>query len=377
MARNNMRIAIIGGHLSPALSVIDALPKDKDVIFIGRKQVLEGDKAVSLEEKVITEKGIPFYPITTGRLQRRITRHTLFSLLKLPVGVQQALSLLKKTCPDVVLSFGSYVSLPVVFASFLRSIPIVIHEQTLEAGLANRIAARFATKICISWESSRRFFPKEKTVLTGNPIRKFSLGAGSSFAGQISNEKLPLLYITGGSLGSHAINLLIDGCIEQLLDKHLVYHQTGDAREFNDFERLENRKKQLSELKQSRYTLTKFVSSDDIGVLLKQADLVVGRSGINTVSELLYFEKSALLIPLPFSQRKEQKKNALFLERIGLAKVVEQNGLTSEILYSQIEERLRHKLMPTKEVGVLSNLLQKAAENVVEVIEDVAKFPSH
>ena len=374
MAINNMRIAIIGGHLSPALSVIDALPKDNDVIFIGRKQVLEGDKAISLEEKVITEKGIPFYPITTGRLQRRITRHTLFSLLKLPVGVQQALSLLKKTSPDIVLSFGSYVSLPVVFASFLRSIPIVIHEQTLEAGLANRIAARFATKICISWESSRRFFPAEKTVLTGNPIRKFQI---SNYKYPMSNGRKKLIYVTGGSLGSHAINLLIDGCIERLLDEHLIYHQTGDAREFNDFERLENRKKQLSELKQSRYTLTKFVSADDIGVLLKQADLVVGRSGINTVSELLYFEKSAILIPLPFSQRKEQKKNALFLERIGLAKVVEQDGLTSEILYSQIEERLRHKLTPTKEVGVLSNLLQKAAENVVKVIGDVAKFPSH
>ena len=336
--------------------------------------MLEGDKAISLEEKVITEKGIPFYPITTGRLQRRITRHTLFSLLKLPVGVQQALSLLKKTSPDIVLSFGSYVSLPVVFASFLRSIPIVIHEQTLEAGLANRIAARFATKICISWESSRRFFPAEKTVLTGNPIRKFQI---SNYKYPMSNGRKKLIYVTGGSLGSHAINLLIDGCIERLLDEHLIYHQTGDAREFNDFERLENRKKQLSELKQSRYTLTKFVSADDIGVLLKQADLVVGRSGINTVSELLYFEKSAILIPLPFSQRKEQKKNALFLERIGLAKVVEQDGLTSEILYSKIEERLRHKLTPTKEVGVLSNLLQKAAENVVKVIGDVAKFPSH
>ena len=265
-------------------------------------------------------------------------------------------------------------SLPVVFASFLRSIPIVIHEQTLEAGLANRIAARFATKICISWESSRRFFPAEKTVLTGNPIRKFQI---SNYKYPMSNGRKKLIYVTGGSLGSHAINLLIDGCIERLLDEHLIYHQTGDAREFNDFERLENRKKQLSELKQSRYTLTKFVSADDIGVLLKQADLVVGRSGINTVSELLYFEKSAILIPLPFSQRKEQKKNALFLERIGLAKVVEQDGLTSEILYSQIEERLRHKLTPTKEVGVLSNLLQKAAENVVKVIGDVAKFPSH
>ncbi|MBI4096937.1 MAG: glycosyltransferase [Candidatus Levybacteria bacterium] len=170
-----MNVAIIGGHLSPALAVIDAKPSGVDVLFIGRKHALEGDQARSFEEKVISEKGIPFHALTTGRLQRKLTRHTMVSLFKLPYGAVQAFSLLGKTKPDVILSFGSYVSLPVVIAASMRNIPVVIHEQTLEAGLANKIAARFATKICISWESSMPFFPREKTVLTGNPIREFRI----------------------------------------------------------------------------------------------------------------------------------------------------------------------------------------------------------
>ncbi len=368
-----MKVAVIGGHLSPALACIDAFPKDVEVIFIGRKHALEGDEAVSLEYREITKRGISFFHLTTGRLQRKLTRHTLPSLFKFPNGVVQAFRILKTQHPDVVLSFGSYLSLPVVFAAYLRHIPIVIHEQTLEAGLANRIEAKFARKICISWESSRKFFPKEKTILTGNPIRKFSREAGSSSAGQISNENLPLLYITGGSLGSHAINILVEGCIEKLLDTYVVYHQTGDAREFADYERLKDRKKHLTEKKQRRYTIVKFVSSDDVGVLLRQADLVVGRSGMNTVTELLYFEKSALLIPLPFSQKNEQRKNALFLQKIGLAKMVEQGTLTSESLYRTIGEMLERRTNPPREADAASGLIQKAAGTIVEVVLHVAK----
>lgn len=365
-----MKIAVIGGHISPALACIDALPQNTSVVFIGRKRALEGDKAGSLEEKVVTGRGIPFFPITTGRLQRKVTKHTVLSLLKLPIGVQQALSILKKTNPDVILSFGSYVSLPVIFAASIAHIPTVIHEQTLEAGLANKLAAKLAAKICISWESSRKFFPKEKTILTGNPIRKFPI---PNFQFQISNKDLPLIYITGGSLGSHAINVLVEGCIEKLLDTHVVFHQTGDAREFGDYERLEEKKKHLPENKQNRYTLKKFVSLDDVAFLFRSADLIVGRSGINTVSELLYFEKKALLIPLPFSQRNEQRKNAIFLQDNGIAKVVEQDAITSESLYAHIQDVIKHPLNPSKEVDTLRNLLQNAANNVVEVVVNVVK----
>src|SRR3989344_4276520 len=129
-----MKLVIIGGHLSPALSVIESISKGTEILFIGRKHSFEGDKAVSLEYKTIHSLGIKFRTIVSGRLQRKITRHTINSLFKFPIGIIQSLFILLKFKPDVVIGFGGYLSLPVAIVSFLLRIPVVIREQTLEAG---------------------------------------------------------------------------------------------------------------------------------------------------------------------------------------------------------------------------------------------------
>src|ERR1035437_5335593 len=109
-----MKIVIVGGHLSPALSIIKKLGKNDEVYYFGRKYVHEGDSALSLEYQEITKLNISFYSITTARLQRKLTRYTFSSLLKMPVGFYQSFNLLKKIKPDVVLGFGGYVSVPVI-----------------------------------------------------------------------------------------------------------------------------------------------------------------------------------------------------------------------------------------------------------------------
>ena len=167
-----MKIVICGGHLSPALSLLEVMPKHVEVIFIGRKYVFEKEKVLSLEYKVVKEKNIPFYPLTTGRFQRKFTLETIPSLLKFPIGFFQSITILRKEKPNVVVGVGGYISLPVCLAALLLGIPVVIHEQTQEAGFANKLISHFARKVCISWESSRKFFPEKKIVLTGNPIRK-------------------------------------------------------------------------------------------------------------------------------------------------------------------------------------------------------------
>lgn len=370
-----MKVAIIGGHLSPALAVIDELPKSVDIVFFGRKNALEGDTAVSLEYHEIKARNIPHFAISTGRLQRRLTRHTLSSLFRFPSGLKQAYFLLHKEDPDVILSFGSYVSLPFVFAGSILRIPIVIHEQTLEAGLANKVAAGFARKICISWETSKNFFPKDKAVLTGNPVRKWKIENGKW---KLPKHGLPFVYITGGSSGSHAINLLVEGCLEKLLDVAVVLHQSGDAKEFRDFERMEKLREALPHEKKQRYMLRKFVMPEDVGQIMQQADLVVGRSGINTVSELLYFGKPALLIPLPFSQRQEQLKNAQFLGNMGLAKTVEQGSVTPDTFCEEITRMLRERKKYHSQAGDnLKQLLRHAAVNIVEVVLDVSQATRH
>lgn len=363
-----MKIAIIGGHFSPALAVIAKLPKGTEIIFIGRKYGLEGDKATTLEYQTIIELGIPFYNLRTGRLQRHLTRHTIPSLIKMPMGFFQALSLLKKTKPDVILGFGGYLSVPVAYAGKVLGIPVVIHEQTLGAGLANKLIAPFATTVCLSWRESRRFFPKARTVLTGNPVRKDIINPQTPDFADVFSYGLPVIYVTGGSAGSHAINLLIEGTLPELLRKAVVIHQTGDAKEFGDFDRLSELQPRLSDDLKKRYVVRKFINPQDVGYIMKHADLVIGRSGINTVTELLWLKKPAILIPLPVSQAQEQRKNAYFLKDLGLAEVVEQDKITSSELLLKITSMLEHiKMYTIKDDAKSYEKTSTAADNIIHV----------
>jgi len=374
-SREYMKIAIVasgGGHFAPALAFLESAPKDWKILLIGRKYSLEGDKAISLEYQTAYSFGFPFKSIITGRLQRKFTKHTIVSIFKLPYGFFQSVAVLINFRPDVVLSFGGYVSIPVSFASFMLNIPVVIHEQTLGAGISNKIVGFFAKKICVSWESSLKLFPKTKTVLTGNPVRKLkthpSTSLGTKFKTQ--NGDLPLVYITGGSTGSHAINVLIEGCIKSLLQKYRVIHQTGDAREFLDYERLRRLKDTLEKEFRDRYTLVKFVNPREVGEIFNSADLVVSRSGINTVTEILLFEKPSLLIPLPFSQNNEQMKNAEFLKEQGLAEVVNQKDLTSDKLFHLVTSMMDNRKAYRKKVQPKGNEINKdAAEKIINVIK--------
>lgn len=370
-----MKIVIIGGHLSPALSVIDALPKDTKILFIGRKYAFEGDKALSLEYRAITFLNIPFVGLSTGRLQRKLTKYTFSSLLKLPFGFVKSFLTLVKFRPDVVIGFGGYVSIPVVFCAYLFRIPVVIHEQTLEAGFANRLLARLATKICISWPTSMKYFPKEKIVFTGNPIRKFDPDQiGTKFEIE-SNKNLPAVYITGGSSGSHFINVLVEGCIRDLLRSYNVIHQTGDAQEFRDFDRLEKFRSSLPAKLSKRYTIIKFADPFKVGNFLEKASLVVSRSGINTITELLYFEKPSLLIPFPVSQNNEQLKNAVFLEKMGLGKVLRQDILSPKKLFQEISLMFHNIDSFRIHKEFLENKSNKnAAQKIIQVINYVHKI---
>lgn len=359
-----MKIVIIGGHLAPALSVIEELGKDVDILYIGRRHALEGDRAVSLEYDTITKKNIAFVSLKTGRFQRSLTRHSFFSIVKIPVGLLQAIAVLKKFRPDVVVGFGGYISFPVAIAAKILKIPIVIHEQTLEAGASNRVISKFADKICISFESSAKYFPKEKVVLTGNPIRKTILAPNKKFKTDTND---PIIYITGGSLGSHFINLMVSGVLAKLLDKYSLIHQVGGAREFKDFEKLSILKEGLNNNKREKYILSKFFSPEEVGSVMKSASLVISRSGINTISELIFLEKPTYLIPLPVSQKDEQMKNALFLKNLGLGEIGQQKSLTPQLFINQINSMMQN-LGNYKLKSTTTHFPKNAASKIVKVI---------
>lgn len=362
-----MKIVIIGGHLSPAISIINNL-KNEEIFFIGRKHALEGDQALSLEFQVINEMGLPFYNLKTARLQRKFSRHTLLSLTRFPLGVTNAIKILKEIKPDVILGFGGYVQIPVVMAAKFLQIPVVLHEQTQEAGLSNRLMAKIATKICISFESSREFFPKNKAVLTGIPLKQEIIDVKDQ---KFSKNEIPKIYITGGSLGSHKINDLVYKNLAKLLEKYEIVHQTGDAKEFNDFDKLNDLKKDLKTELAKRYTVLKFVNSNEAAVNFASSDLVIARAGANTVCELIFLEKACLLIPIHFSQRNEQLKNARLAKSLGLAEVADENYLDENSFFAEIEKMFAN-LKNYKLTG--ENIITNdAPQKIIKVLHNVSK----
>ncbi len=327
------KIVITGGHLTPALATIEELQKDKNVeiIFIGRSRATEGDKAPSAESVVIPNLGIKFYPINAGRLQRRFTKYTLWSLGKVPVGVVQALGILSRERPQAILSFGSYVAAPVVLAGWVLGIPVITHEQTVKGGLSNRFIAKFAKKIALAWEHSKEFFPKEKTIVVGNPIRKELL--------EIKRKRLirPTIYITGGNQGAHAINEMVMDILPDLLSEYEVVHQTGGSEVYKDFESLTAQASQLSPRLKGRYLIAKWFNTDETVEVFSRTSVVVGRSGANTVVETMALGLPAVYIPLPISANNEQVKNAKIMEDLGAAVILPQSRLTPKRLLAAIK----------------------------------------
>jgi UDP-N-acetylglucosamine--N-acetylmuramyl-(pentapeptide) pyrophosphoryl-undecaprenol N-acetylglucosamine transferase len=255
----------------------------------------------------------------------------------------------------------------------------------MHVGLANKIASRFALKICISWEESAQFFPKQKIVLTGNPLRKeFLLGTQNRGIGirkdeiasllTVARNDEKLIYITGGSGGAHGINVLVEGCLEKLLEKFTIIHQTGDAKEFSDFDRLQNLKSSLPDSLQKNYFLEKFIKPEEVLSIMDRADLIISRSGISTVTELLYLGKPCLLIPLPYGQRNEQLINAEFVKKVGIGEDTDQlttapddffekiNAMISRLdIYNSHKEKAR-QLIHTDAVGKILKEVQTAYE---------------
>ncbi|MEO6508501.1 MAG: UDP-N-acetylglucosamine--N-acetylmuramyl-(pentapeptide) pyrophosphoryl-undecaprenol N-acetylglucosamine transferase [Patescibacteria group bacterium] len=328
-----MKLLITGGHVTPALAVIDELQrsnKSVQILFVGRRYTSEKSREETLEYKEIKARKIQFIHLKTGRLTRVLSVATIFNLLKVPAGFFQAVRIIRKYKPDRVLSFGGYLALPIAVVASAMNIPVYTHEQTIQPGLSNRIIARFARKVLVSFEDSKQYFPKRRVVVSGNPVREQTLTIQKK---PFTIKKTsPVIYITGGSLGSHSINALIEEILPELLEQYIVIHQVGNVKEYNDFRRLEKYKKILPVELQKRYFLKEHMATDELGYIFSVSDLIIGRSGANTFFELVRLKKPAIFIPLPWSGHNEQQKQADLYKTWGVGEVFNQEGSSKELL---------------------------------------------
>lgn len=341
-----------GGHVSVASALIKELEKryanlSEKFLYIGGDLGMEGDiDPRSIEERRLSGQGLKFVKIRVGKLQRTFTPNTISLFFRSFLGILDSFKILKNFSPDIVISTGGFVSLPVVISANFLKIPVYIHEQTAAVGLTNKIAGKFAKKIFVTFKESLQYFKADKCVIVGNPMREsiFQTEATSEFARDVQklkDEKLPIIYISGGGLGSHKINIAIRDSLSHLLERYQIILQTGDNQTYKDFDVLSKDKLKLPLEKQKRFIITKFVNDSDIGVVFSTCDLFVGRSGANTVYELGVLKKPCILIPIPWVTHNEQEKNAKVLERIGLATIVREGEISRESLLNALEKKFK------------------------------------
>lgn len=320
--------------MTTAMALIEALRKDGstewNISWVGSKRAVEGSRELTLEFKVFPKMNIACHEIITGRVQRKWTRYTIWSLVKIPLGFLHALFLVVKIRPKVVVSFGGFAAFPIVVSSRILGTPVIIHDQTTGAGLANRLSSPFATKIAISRESSEKYFPVQKTILTGNPVREAFFNIPQKQ--KISNP--PVIYATGGSRGSKIFNNKLMEALPEILLSYKIIHQCGDA----DLDKCVQFQSNLPAGLAVNYEVIGTVDPEEVPNLFSKADIVIGRAGANTVSEVIAARRPAIFVPIPWSQNDEQTKNAELAVEAGIGVILNQNGLTPGQLVESIKK---------------------------------------
>lgn len=343
-----------GGHVTPALATIEALGASAEEDGTWRPTFLYVGSHAGIEREMAHAAKIPFTAIATGKLRR--SRHVLGLLswrnivdaLRLPWGVLQALVIVLRFRPHVVLSTGGFVCVPPVIAARLLGVPVITHEQTVQMGLANRIASRMASRIALTYDSARADLPprlRARAFVTGNPVRPVVFNGDYATALALSgfprDDSPPTLFVTGGAQGAQRINRAVTAALPELLGFCRIFHQCG--RQINDglpeSERLSQARAALPGHLRDRYYVTEFVA-DEIGHIYALADVVVSRSGAGTLAELFALGKPAVLVPLVPTGGDEQRRNARLAADAGAAVIIEQSDLSGDRLCKAVRDLL-------------------------------------
>ncbi len=331
-----------------------------------------------VEARLVRERGIPYFAIATGKLRRYWSWRNVSDLaVGVPVGVVQAAALLGRLRPRVLFATGGFVALPTVIAAAARGIPVVVHEQTAVPGLANRVAARFARRVALSFPGSEATMPSGKAVLTGNPLRpELRDGSRTDAVARFGLDPvLPLVYVTGGAQGAHRINRAVGEALARLLEHAQLIHQCGDHPTTGDRAWLQSRRDALPSALASRYTVIPYVGPE-LAAIYAIASLVVGRSGAGTVNECCQLGLAALYVPLPGARGDEQAANARVVERAGGCEILPQSLLTADALADRVLGLLAQ---PTrlKEMGERARAvaMTDAAERIVALLSEIAPCP--
>lgn len=341
-----------GGHLFPAIAVAEAIRgdlPDSQVLFVGTRR--------KMDTTTLGRRNFATSAIRCEGLKGKGLWAIVRTIFLLPLSLLDSGRVIRKFRPDLVFGVGGYVTGPVVLAARLLKVPTCIHEQNSVPGLANRLLGRIAKKIFISLPESARFFPADRTVLTGNPVRQELLAMAREIPKNDKND--PVLLILGGSQGAHRLNTLVLEALQThaaaLPPGLQIIHQTGEQDE------------NMVRDTYSKLALPARVSAffQDMAAIYREADLLVSRAGATTLAEIMVLKKPALLIPFPFAADNHQEKNGNYLVRSKAARMFLQQELNGDILGREIVSLLADPVTRLAMADNLGRLARPDATNTI------------
>lgn len=347
-----------GGHIYPAIAIANELKlqfPDAEFLFVGAKDKMEMQK--------VPQAGYEIKGLWIAGLQRKLTFQNLMFPLKLATSLLESRRIIKQFKPNVVIGTGGFASGPLLQAAGSAGIPTVIQEQNSFPGITNKLLSKKANAICVAYENLERFFPKEKIVFTGNPVRQDLIDIDSkrdeaiAFYGLDPNKKT--LLVLGGSLGARRINQLIEKELQNFLSQDVqIIWQCGKLY-FEDYKKYN----------QQNVRVVDFIERMDF--VYAAADVIISRAGASSVSELCIVGKPVIFIPSPNVAEDHQTKNAQAIVNAKGAVLLKETELESQ--FSIVFEALLKD--EGKQKQLIENIKKLAKPNAVKVIvEEIKKL---
>lgn len=368
MEKRALRVIIsgggTGGHIFPALSIADRLKEadpDTEILFVGAEGRMEMEKVPAAGYRII---GLP-----VAGLQRSFSLSNLKLPFKIIRSIRMAGRIIDGFRPDIAVGVGGYASAPLLWCAGRRKIPTLIQEQNGFAGLTNKILGKRAGRICVAYEGMEKFFPAEKIVITGNPIRKDIVPATAEMKDEavryygLDREKKHI-FIVGGSLGSRTLNESVmkwvrEGCpggedIGLIWQCGKYYKQSTDAFAAEEGDRMKN----------IRYY--DFIRRMDLAYAA--ADVVISRSGASSVSELCAAGKAVIFVPSPNVTEDHQTHNAMALVRKDAAMLVKDDEAPEKLMLEACRLVADDRRREEMEKNILKMARRDAADRIVDEI---------
>ena len=360
-AASNYKIIIsgggTGGHVFPAIAIANELKRmdaSIDILFVGAKGKIEMEK--------VPNAGYPIKGLWISGFHRKLTLRNLLFPLKLMFSLVKAFWIVRSFKPDVVVGVGGFASGPVLQVANMLGVPTLLQEQNSYAGVTNKLLAKKADKICVAYDKMERYFPKEKIILTGNPIRQDLKELGNlkkqalEYFGFSKGKKT--IVLMGGSLGAQALNEGMAASFE-ILKKNPEVQILWQAGKLYIDKFKESETAQLENVK-----IVAFI--DRVDLAFAMADVTITRAGASTVSELCMTEKAAVLVPSPNVAEDHQTQNALALAEKDAAILVK-NAEVNEKMIATALSVLENETLKSQ---LVTNIRRLAKPNATQIIAE-------